>query len=98
MSIAARSVCADITVAGTGGSAAAVHEGCGGEPVDGGILAHRAKSPPLMTLMAAAAPAALFAFVLPVATLSNAIVFASRQVTIPQMARAGIWLNLIGLC
>jgi sodium-dependent dicarboxylate transporter 2/3/5 len=34
---------------------------------------------------------------LPVATPPNAIVFSSRQVTIPQMARAGFWLNLAGI-
>lgn len=46
--------------------------------------------------MAAAALAASFAFMLPVATPPNAVVFASRCVSIPQMARAGIWLNLLG--
>lgn len=54
-----------------------------------------AEVPPL-ALMASVAMAASFAFMLPVATPPNAIVFASRQVTIPQMARVGIWLNLIG--
>ncbi|MDY6978825.1 MAG: DASS family sodium-coupled anion symporter [Pseudomonadota bacterium] len=49
-----------------------------------------------LALMASAALAASFAFMLPVATPPNAIVFASRQVTIPQMARVGISLNLIG--
>ena len=46
--------------------------------------------------MIAATLAASFAFMLPVATPPNAIVFSSRQVTIPQMASAGIWLNIIG--
>jgi sodium-dependent dicarboxylate transporter 2/3/5 len=41
--------------------------------------------------------AASCAFMLPVATPPNAIVFASRQVSIAEMARAGIWMNLIGL-
>ena len=46
--------------------------------------------------MMGAALAASFAFMLPVATPPNAVVFASRCISIPQMARAGLWLNLIG--
>lgn len=49
-----------------------------------------------LALMGSVALASSFAFMLPVATPPNAIVFASRQVTIPQMARVGVWLNLIG--
>jgi sodium-dependent dicarboxylate transporter 2/3/5 len=48
-------------------------------------------------LMVSTVIAASFAFMLPVATPPNAIVFSSRYVTIPQMMKAGIWLNLIGV-
>jgi sodium-dependent dicarboxylate transporter 2/3/5 len=48
-------------------------------------------------LMIPAAISASCAFMLPVATPPNAIVFASGYVTVPQMARAGLWLNLIGV-
>ncbi|MBL1142648.1 MAG: DASS family sodium-coupled anion symporter [Proteobacteria bacterium] len=49
------------------------------------------------TLMIAVALAASFAFMLPVATPPNAIAFSSHYFTIRQMARTGIWLNLIGV-
>jgi sodium-dependent dicarboxylate transporter 2/3/5 len=39
--------------------------------------------------------AASCAFMLPVATPPNAIVFATGHLTIPQMARAGLWLNVL---
>jgi sodium-dependent dicarboxylate transporter 2/3/5 len=48
-------------------------------------------------VMVAAVVAASFAFMLPVATPPNAIVFSSRYVTILQMAKAGLWLNLLGV-
>ena len=49
-----------------------------------------------LNLMVAVALSASFAFMLPVATPPNAIVFSSRQITIPQMAKTGLWLNIIG--
>lgn len=40
--------------------------------------------------------AATCAFMIPVATPPNAIVFGSGHITIVQMVRAGIWLNILG--
>lgn len=48
-------------------------------------------------LMFSIAIAASFAFMLPVATPPNAIAFSSRYVTIRQMVKTGVWLNLFGL-
>ena len=48
-------------------------------------------------LIVPAAIAASCAFMLPVATPPNAIVFGSGHISIPQMCKAGIWLNLIGI-
>jgi sodium-dependent dicarboxylate transporter 2/3/5 len=61
-----------------------------------GALAQAMQTSPL-GLMTAVAITASFAFMLPVATPPNAIVFGSRQVTIPQMARTGFWLNIMGI-
>lgn len=47
-----------------------------------------------LALMIAAAVASSCAFMLPVATPPNAIVFATGRVAIGQMVRAGVWLNL----
>jgi len=46
--------------------------------------------------LVAACVAASYAFMLPVATPPNAVVFSSRRVTIAQMAGAGIALNIAG--
>ena len=50
-----------------------------------------------LLLIVPAAIAASCAFMLPVATPPNAIVFGSGYVTIPQMVRSGFGLNIIGI-
>jgi sodium-dependent dicarboxylate transporter 2/3/5 len=48
-------------------------------------------------LVVPAALAASCAFMLPVATPPNAVVFASGHVSIAEMSRAGLWLNGVGI-
>lgn len=48
-------------------------------------------------LMIVATTAASFAFMLPVATPPNAVVFGSGYITAPQMAKTGFTLNLVGV-
>ncbi|MDM3870827.1 DASS family sodium-coupled anion symporter [Porticoccus sp. W117] len=64
-------------------------------PVMGSIAAVAGLDPMLLT--APMALAASCAFMLPVATAPNAIVFATDRVSIPQMARAGVWVNVAGI-
>jgi solute carrier family 13 (sodium-dependent dicarboxylate transporter), member 2/3/5 len=64
-------------------------------PVLAGIASGLAVAPEMLVIPAAIA--ASCAFMMPVATPPNAIVFGSGYVTIPQMAKAGLWLNLIGV-
>jgi sodium-dependent dicarboxylate transporter 2/3/5 len=61
-----------------------------------GAIAVQVGVPPIM-LTVPITIAASCAFMLPVATPPNAIVFSTGLVTIPQMARAGLLLNLIGI-
>ena len=65
-------------------------------PIVGGAAATAIGVHPLL-LMFPAAISASCAFMMPVATPPNAIVFGAGYVTIPQMARAGLLLNLIGV-
>ncbi len=61
---------------------AAVADGCGINPL-------------LMVIPATIA--ASFAFMMPVATPPNALVFASGEITVFHMCKAGIWLNILGI-
>ncbi|MEM6569058.1 MAG: SLC13 family permease [Planctomycetota bacterium] len=49
---------------------------------------------PLLVMLPATI-AASAAFMMPVATPPNAVVFATRRIPVPAMARAGVWLNLL---
>jgi sodium-dependent dicarboxylate transporter 2/3/5 len=64
-------------------------------PVLGGVAAGIGADP--MTLLIPAALAATCAFMLPVGTPPNAIVFGTGAVTIAQMARGGFVLNIVGI-
>jgi sodium-dependent dicarboxylate transporter 2/3/5 len=60
-----------------------------------GSAAVAMKVHPFATIVAASV-AASFAFMLPVATPPNAVAFGSGALRIRDMARAGLWLNVIG--
>ncbi|TNE62380.1 MAG: DASS family sodium-coupled anion symporter [Alphaproteobacteria bacterium] len=60
-----------------------------------GALATSANIDPIM-LAAPTAMAASCAFMLPVATGPNAVVFSTGHLHVPDMVRAGLWLNVIG--
>jgi sodium-dependent dicarboxylate transporter 2/3/5 len=55
-----------------------------------------AKIDPLI-LMVPAAMSASCAFMLPVATAPNAVVFGTGQIDIRTMVRWGVWVNLLGV-
>jgi len=61
-----------------------------------GAIAVQAGLPPIV-LTVPITIAASCAFMLPVATPPNAIVFSTGAISIPQMVRAGVFLNLIGV-
>lgn len=62
-------------------------------PVMASVALGIGQDPFLLTIPATLAASA--AFMLPVATPPNAIVYGSGLLTIPQMARTGIWMNLL---
>ena len=62
-------------------------------PVLGGVALGLGRDPLLLAVPAALAASG--AFMLPVATPPNAIVYSSRAVGIEDMVRAGIWLNAL---
>ena len=64
-------------------------------PIFGAVAVGIGIDPMLMTI--AVTLAVCSAYMLPVATPSNAVAFGSGEVTIKQMVRAGIWLNLISI-
>ncbi|QAR33983.1 DASS family sodium-coupled anion symporter [Geovibrio thiophilus] len=64
-------------------------------PILAAVAVGLGQSPLLLTVPAAIA--ASCAFMLPVATPPNAIVFGSGYVTIPQMVKSGFGLNIIGI-
>ena len=61
-----------------------------------GAIAVQAGLPPIV-LTVPITIAASCAFMLPVATPPNAIVFATGAISIPQMVKAGVLLNLLGV-
>lgn len=62
-------------------------------PILGSVAVGLGHDPLLFALPVALA--ASCAFMLPVATPPNAIIYGSDRIHIPEMARAGIWLNII---
>lgn len=64
-------------------------------PVLGGVAIGLNLDP--LLLVVPATLAATCAFMMPVATTPNAVVFGSGYVTIAQMVRAGVWLNIIAI-
>jgi len=66
-----------------------------GMPLMAGVAAGLGLEP--LPLMVVAAMASSMAFMLPVATPPNAIVFGSGHIRSRDMARAGLWLNVMAI-
>lgn len=64
-------------------------------PVIAGVAISMGENPLLLCIPVTMA--ASFAFMMPVATPPNAIIFSSGKVTVPQMMRAGLVLNLLSI-
>jgi sodium-dependent dicarboxylate transporter 2/3/5 len=64
-------------------------------PIFGAVAVGVGLDPLLMTITVTLAVCS--AYMLPVATPSNAVAFGSGEVSIKQMVRAGMWLNLVSL-
>jgi sodium-dependent dicarboxylate transporter 2/3/5 len=64
-------------------------------PIFGAVAVGVGIDPLFMTI--AVTLAVCSAYMLPVATPSNAVAFGSGEITIKQMTRAGVWLNVISL-
>lgn len=64
-------------------------------PIMGAVAVGIGMDPLLMTIVMTLAVCS--AYMLPVATPSNAVAFGSGEVSIKQMVRAGVWLNVISL-
>ncbi|WP_413542723.1 SLC13 family permease [Citricoccus nitrophenolicus] len=64
-------------------------------PIFGAVAVGLGMDPLFMTM--AVTLAVCSAYMLPVATPSNAVAFGSGEVSIKQMTRAGIWLNVISI-
>lgn len=64
-------------------------------PVVGGVAMGLDLDPLLLTIPVALA--ATCAFMLPVATPPNAVAYGSGYVTVAQMVKGGLWLNVIGI-
>ena len=64
-------------------------------PIFGAVAVGLGLDPLFMTI--AVTLAVCSAYMLPVATPSNAVAFGSGEVSIKQMVRAGVWLNALSL-